>query len=37
MTATQRIRSIVKPLASVTLLTVCLSAQPILAQNSNPP
>ena len=37
MTVARLTRSVVKPLASVTLLMVCLSAQPILAQNSNQP
>ncbi len=37
MTVARLTRSVVKPLASVALLTVCLSAQPIMAQNSNRP
>lgn len=35
MTVAQRIRSVVNPLASVALVTVCLSAHPIMAQTSN--
>jgi len=35
MTAAQRIRSVVKPLASASLFTVCLAAQPIMAQAQN--
>lgn len=37
MTVARLTRSVVKPLASIALLTVCLSAQPTLAQNSNQP
>lgn len=37
MTVARFPRSVVKPLASVALLTVCLSGQPIMAQNPNPP
>lgn len=37
MTSTQLTRRIVKPLASVALLTACLCAQPVMAQNSNRP
>ena len=37
MTIAQLTRSVVKPLASVALLTVCLSAQPVMAQNSSQP
>lgn len=37
MTDAQRVRRVVKPLASAALLMVCLSAQPIMAQTSNQP
>lgn len=37
MTVARITRSVVKPLASVALFTVCLSGQPIMAQNSQPP
>lgn len=37
MTAARLTRSVVKPLASVALLTLCLSAQHVMAQNPTPP